>query len=83
MELQKKGFRVRVDDRNETMGLKTRQLQKAKVPFMIVIGDKEIESKSAALRAYGQKFTKVMTNEEMINHFFELDSEKMPKAIRE
>jgi threonyl-tRNA synthetase len=82
-DLQKMGYRVRVDDRNETMGLKTRQTQKAKVPYMIVIGDKEIESKSAALRAYGQKFTKVMTNEEMLAHFHELDSEKFPKKFRE
>lgn len=82
-DLQKMGYRVRVDDRNETMGLKTRQTQKAKVPYMIVIGDKEIESKSAALRAYGQKFTKVMTNEEMLAHFHDLDSEKFPKKFRE
>lgn len=82
-DLQKMGYRIRVDDRNETMGLKTRQTQKAKVPYMIVIGDKEIESKSAALRAYGQKFTKVMTNEEMLAHFNELDSEKFPKKFRE
>lgn len=82
-DLQKKGYRVRVDERNETMGLKTRQIQKSKAPYMIVIGDKEIESKSAALRAYGQKFTKVMTNDELITLFEELDSEKFPKQFRE
>lgn len=81
--LQKLGYRVRVDERNETMGLKTRQIQKSKAPYMIVIGDKEIESKSAALRAYGQKFTKVMTNEELLAHFSELNAEKFPKQFRE
>ncbi len=79
--LQMKGYRVRVDDRNETMGLKTRQIQKSKAPYMIVIGDKEMESNSAALRAYGQKFTKVMTEQEMLTLFSELDEMKMPKAI--
>lgn len=82
-DLRRKGYRVRVDDRNETMGLKTRQIQKAKVPYMIVIGDKEIESKSAALRAYGTKFTKVMSNDELLALFEELDAEKFPKKFRE
>lgn len=82
-ELQKKGFRVRVDERNETMGLKTRQIQKAKVPFMIVIGDKEMESNSAALRAHGTKFTKVMTREEMFEKFEELNAQKIPSKVRE
>lgn len=82
-ELQRKGYRVRVDDRNETMGLKTRQIQQSKAPYMIVIGDKEMESNSAALRAYGQKFTKVMTSEEMLVLFEELDSHKMPQQIRD
>lgn len=83
LELQKKGYRVRVDDRNETMGLKTRQIQKSKAPYMIVIGDKEIETKAAALRAYGQKFTKVMTNDELFALFDELDAQKMPTQINE
>lgn len=82
-DLQKKGFRIRIDARNETMGLKTRQIQKAKVPFMIVIGDKEIESNSAALRAYGTKFTKVMTRDEMFTQFEELNAEKIPGKVRE
>ena len=82
-DLQRKGYRVRVDDRNETMGLKTRQIQKSKAPYMIVIGDKEMEDNSAALRAYGQKFTKVMTSEEMLVLFEELDAQKLPQEIRD
>lgn len=82
-DLQMKGFRVRVDDRKETMGLKTRQIQKAKVPYMIVIGDKEQEANSCALRAYGTKHTKVLSVEETIEMFNELNLEKVPKEIRE
>jgi len=82
-DLQRKGYRVRVDDRNETMGLKTRQIQKSKASYMIVIGDKEMEDNSAALRAYGQKFTKVMTSEEMLVLFEELDAQKLPQEIRD
>ena len=44
---------------------------------------KEIESNSAALRAYGTKFTKVMTQDEMFAQFNELDAEKIPGKVRE
>ncbi len=77
------GYRARVDDRNESMGLKTRQTQQAKVPFMIVVGDKEIEEKSMSLRKYGDKFAKPFTNEEAFELFKQLEKEKIPAAIRE
>ncbi|MCT4640720.1 MAG: threonine--tRNA ligase [Bacteriovoracaceae bacterium] len=82
-KLKKKGFRVKVDLRNETMGLKTRQIQKSKVPFMIVIGDKEMESNSLALRAHGTKFTKVLSMDEAIEKFTQLDNEKIPTGMSE
>jgi threonyl-tRNA synthetase len=81
--LTKVGYRVRVDDRNESMGLKTRQTQKAKVPFMIVLGDKEIESQSVSIRKYGEKFAKVISQDEMYNLFSDLQEESIPKKIRE
>jgi threonyl-tRNA synthetase len=81
-QLIKEGFRVRVDSRNESLGLKTRQIQQSKAPFMMVIGDKEIESGSINLRKYGEKKTATMTTQEMISMFKELDAEKVPKALR-
>lgn len=81
--LRREGFRVRVDDRNESMGLKTRQTQKAKVPYMIVIGDKEMEENSASLREYGAKFAKSFTNAEMMTLFKELQDQRIPQKIRE
>src|SRR5690606_40523136 len=81
--LRREGFRVRVDDRNESMGLKTRQTQQAKVPYMIVIGDKEMQENSAALREYGAKFAKSYTGDEMMKLFKELQDEKIPQKIRE
>jgi threonyl-tRNA synthetase len=44
------GIRVRVDDRSERMNLKIREAQLEKVPYMLVVGDKEMSSSSASLR---------------------------------
>jgi threonyl-tRNA synthetase len=81
-ELKNKGFRVRVDDRNESMGYKTRQIQKSKVPFMIVIGDIEMKDESVSLRAYGERNSETFTNQQLIEKFTELDLEKTPKELR-
>jgi threonyl-tRNA synthetase len=44
------GIRVRVDDRSERMNLKIREAQLEKVPYMLVVGDKEMGSSSVSLR---------------------------------
>ncbi|NMB54616.1 MAG: threonine--tRNA ligase [Leptolinea sp.] len=49
-ELKKAGLRVSVDDRSERMNAKIRDAQNQKVPYMLVIGDKEIENGQVALR---------------------------------
>lgn len=82
-ELKKKGFRVRVDDRNESMGLKTRQAQTGKIPFMLVLGDKEIEDNAVAVRKYGEQKTEVMPRADLINLFETLDLEKVPAELRD
>lgn len=47
------GFRVELDDRNEKLGYKIRAAQLEKVPFMLVVGDKEAEAESVAPRTRG------------------------------
>lgn len=49
-QLEKEGFRVEIDDRKEKMGLKIRDAEMQKVPYMMVIGDKEIDQQSVSLR---------------------------------
>jgi threonyl-tRNA synthetase len=44
------GIRVQVDDRSERMNLKIREAQLEKVPYMLIVGDKEMVSSSASLR---------------------------------
>ena len=51
VELDEKGFRVEVDERNEKIGYKIREAQMQKIPYMLVIGDKEIESGSVGVRS--------------------------------
>lgn len=49
--LEEKGIRVEVDTRNEKIGYKIREAQMEKTPYMLVIGDKETESGSVAVRS--------------------------------
>ena len=49
--LEKEGMRVSVDDRNEKIGFKVRDAQTQKIPYMLVLGDQEVENGTAALRS--------------------------------
>ncbi|SBW10381.1 Threonine--tRNA ligase [uncultured Eubacteriales bacterium] len=49
-KLEGKGFRVTADYRNEKIGKKIRDAQLEKVPYMLVLGDKEVESASVSVR---------------------------------
>ena len=49
--LHAKGMRVEVDDRSEKIGYKIRQAQLEKVPYMLIIGDKELEDRTVSLRS--------------------------------
>jgi len=80
-ELRKAGLRADLDDRNESMGLKTRESQMAKVPFTLVAGDREMQAGQFAVRAYGSKDSKVLTKDEILKLFTDLNS--APDAIRE
>ena len=50
-QLRRNGFRVEVDSRNEKMGYKIREAQMEKIPYMLVIGDKEMEAGQIAVRS--------------------------------
>jgi threonyl-tRNA synthetase len=50
--LKEAGLRVRVDDRTESVGRKIREAEVRKIPYMLVVGDREAESGSAALRRH-------------------------------
>ena len=50
-KLKKKGFRVETDHRNEKIGYKIREAQMEKIPYMLVVGDKEAEAGQVAVRS--------------------------------
>lgn len=51
-KFMKKGIRVEVDDRNEKVGYKIREAQLSKVPYMLVIGQKEVEENLVSVRSH-------------------------------
>ena len=53
--LQKDGFRVDLDLRNEKIGFKIREHSITRVPYLLVVGDREMENKTVAVRTHGGK----------------------------
>jgi threonyl-tRNA synthetase len=51
--LRGSGLRARVDDRAESVGRKIRDAELSKAPYMLVLGDKEIESQTVSVRHHG------------------------------
>ena len=51
--LKNKGFRVAVDLRNEKIGFKIREHTLQKVPYLLVVGDKEVEAQTLSVRKRG------------------------------
>jgi threonyl-tRNA synthetase len=54
-ELQSKGIRVELDNRDEKIGYKIREAQMQKIPYMLVVGDKEVEGNAVNMRKYGEQ----------------------------
>jgi threonyl-tRNA synthetase len=54
MQLRKRGVRVEVDDRNEKIGKKIRDTELMKVPYMLVIGEKEMNENQVSVRRQGK-----------------------------
>ena len=53
-ELRRAGLRVRVDERTESVGRKIRDAELAKVPFMLVVGEREEADRTASVRSHGR-----------------------------
>ncbi|MCH4169191.1 MAG: threonine--tRNA ligase [Streptococcaceae bacterium] len=66
--LRKAGVRVDFDKRNEKMGYKIRQSQTKKIPYQLVVGDKEQEDNTVNVRRYGSKETEVVSTEAFIDY---------------
>ena len=51
-ELKNNGIRVEIDERNEKIGYKIREWETQKIPYMLIVGEKERESKTVSVRKH-------------------------------
>ena len=65
-EMKSQGIRVNIDDRNEKMGYKIRDAQMRKVPYQVVIGDREIAENEVNVRKYGEEAQNTFDREEFL-----------------
>ncbi|MGQ7263693.1 threonine--tRNA ligase [Vreelandella sp. V005] len=65
--LQKSGLRVKADLRNEKIGFKIREHTLQKIPYLLVVGDKEVEADSVAVRTRSGENLGTMTIDEFID----------------
>lgn len=80
--LKEHGIRVHIDDRNEKTGWKVRQAQVERIPYMLVIGDREMEDKTVALRLRDKEKTKVLDLAEFADKLGEeIHSRQMSSAF--
>lgn len=78
-DLTNNGFRVKMDLRNEKLGYKIREAQTAKIPYQIVVGDKEIEEGTVNVRPYGSKKQLAFDYAEFVDYLTK-DVESMSRA---
>lgn len=75
-ELNKQGFRARADLRNEKITYKIREHSVQKVPFIVVVGDKERDGNTVAVRARGNIDQGVMSVKELVNRLSDVIDSK-------
>ncbi len=66
--LKNKGFRVEADLRNEKIGFKIREHTLQKIPYLLVVGDKEVEAGTVAVRTRGGEDLGSMTFDDFCDH---------------
>ncbi|MFP3888382.1 threonine--tRNA ligase [Priestia filamentosa] len=77
--LGQKGIRVELDNREQKLGYKIREAQVAKVPYILILGDKEMESKSVNVRKHGEEKSETYALDSFI---VELQDEIVAKKLR-
>ncbi len=78
-DLQQQGFRAELQPANETLGNRIRKAQNEKIPYMLVVGDKEIEAKKVAVRSRTQGDLGAVGTQEFLEKLKEEVSKKTLK----
>jgi threonyl-tRNA synthetase len=77
-DLRDAGIRVDVDARNEKMNAKIREHALQKVPFLLVVGDKEAEAGNVNVRTRGKEKTEDMSATAFVDKIQKLIADKSP-----
>lgn len=75
-ELLKNKIRVKVDSRAEKIGYKIREAELERVPYMLILGKKEVEEKVLSIRRRGNKENEVMDLERFVTKLLKEIEEK-------
>ena len=67
LQLKKAGIRVETDERSEKVGKKIRDAELNKIPYMLVIGERETTERKLAIRKHNKTEAESQTIEEFIN----------------
>ena len=74
--LMEKGIRVELDDRNEKLSYKMRESQTKKIPYTLILGDKERENKTISFRKFGSEETTTLLKDEFISYILDVIHDK-------
>ena len=66
--LKEHDIRAELDDRNEKLGYRLREVQTSKIPYTIILGDNEKDNKEISFRLYGEKETTTMSQKDFLKH---------------
>lgn len=67
---------MKIDDRNEKLGYKVREAQMGKIPYMLVLGDKEEKENEVNVRKYGEQEFENVTIETFIKNMVQQIKER-------
>ncbi|MFJ8460317.1 threonine--tRNA ligase [Lysinibacillus xylanilyticus] len=76
--LQKEEIRVKIDNRQEKLGKKIREAQLKKIPYILVLGDKEMDQQNVTVRQYGQQ---ALSEKSLAQFIEEIKQEIQQKAL--
>lgn len=80
--LMGEGIRIEVDERNEKLGYKMRESTIRKIPFSVIIGNKEVEENTVSYRIYGREETITVSKDEFIKYIKEvIDTKKLNRDL--
>ncbi len=74
--LKENGIRVELDNREEKLGYRLREAQINKIPYILILGDKEKEDRTISYRLYKEKETETLPISEFIDHINNVINEK-------